>query len=783
MTSLGEVIQHLSLSQVPETFPIDVESSHAFLDQITQDILSKVPTYTPEVNNLTRKLITISKVEEREDNQIEFVTVLSIIKTINQIDALLSESLTSDSVRKINALLLSFTSLLKYHFQLPTDHNNYDLRNFGRLLACDKYNLMAPFVRYFKQCSTTFGEINKIEILEKTLCFICVVSCFNSDLFEFLGCYFTNEENEHDLKQLFDPASSPQEVKDTIPSLFSIMLRFRNMILLEESALVNDAKSTNLLNIMFYSSFHKSFLKHMILCFDRFKRLLARTPSCEELFDLASDISINSVNLDYLTLFVTSNTSNFQMLDDIAKQDDKGKQKSIDTATFLLLKISENYLLYYNIFKAPSNELLEYIVEYNNTAYTSLLGLNETNNICEVNISTLVPIFELYDQNFKLDFKKERDFLALLNLALLNLDLNLETEEDFMNLNSLLVDVGCSRSIHALLDILQTILCFAINKNKLNMPYLSKLPKHFEEVLGFDCIPPVYRSDLSFINNVDLQMENFGVTFKLLQNLENHSLIKEAKSLELLEHALLLVISTKSKVYKFLKELNNNSNVLRVPDLFTDESKQADFAINSFKQGVSTKIASFKSSKSLHYKLLNSSISLGTISNLSLLTISENYKTLKASERNVDNSLSRLLSEFTFEFSLNLILIYQEFGLLTLFKNIRELNYGNLNLIVPTSSLVAKLFQIKPDPKESEPKDFEQAEELSSLDLVTEILKKSVLASNLLRQFVEIFDNGQSKPFKSLNKFLKANPSTLKPSKISKGTVSLDINYYTNVLY
>lgn len=780
MTNLEELIQRLSLHQEPGKIGLVIDSSDAFFDQVAQDIIPGIPTYTAEVDKLARTLINISDDNEREENQIEFITVLSIIRTINQIDALLNESLTSDSARKLNSLLLSFTSLLKYHFQLPVQHNNYGLKNFGRLLACDKYNMIALFVKYMKECYAIFGEVNKVESLEKTLCLVSILCCFNSDLLEYMRSYYTDVNNVQELSRILKFASLPPITKSSIPSLFSIMLRFRSMILLEDSALVNDNKSSNLLNILFYSSFQKSFLNHMIISFNKCQDVLQENTDCEKMFEIASDICINPTTLDYLTLLLTSNTSSFYTLDEIAKQEDEGKQKSADIATFLLLKVSKTYLLYYNIFKAPSNELLEYILEYNNTAYASILGLNNTNKLCEISISSLVPIFEFYDQNFKLDYTKERDFLVIFNLALLNLDLNLESEEDFMNLNSLLVDVGCSKSVHALLDIIETILCIVINKMKFNTNYLSKIPPSFADVLGLDAIPPVYRSDLSFINNIDLQIDNFGVTFKLLRDLDNYSIIKESKSLELLEHALLLTISAKSKVYKFLKDLNNTYNVLRAPDLFNDENKQPEYTLNSFKQGVSTKIASFKSSKSLSYKLLNSSISLCSISNLCLLTLSENYKTLKDSEGVMDNSLSRYLSEFTFDFSVSLILIYQEFGLLTLFKNIRDLNYGNLNLITPTSSLIAKLFQSKSDTKDSVPA---QSIEFSNLDLVTDILRKSVLASNLLRQFVEIFDNGQSKPFKSLNKFLKVNPSTLKPFKISKGTVTLDINYYTNVLY
>lgn len=786
MLSLEEMIQRLSLHHMSAGSPTkeSLDSfSNCFFDQITQDLLPQIPTYTTEVDALARELASVSDYAEREENKMEFITVLSIIRTINQVDTLLNEPLTSDSARKVSALLLSFTSLLKYHFQLPIHHNNYGLKNFGRLLVSDKHNLITPFMKFFKQSTSAFGEINKMEIFEKTLTLNCILCCFNTELLGFLRSYLADIKNVDNFNQILGLNALHQSNNDSFPGMFELMFRFRNLILLEDSALLNDARSTNLLNILFFSSFHKPFLKHMISSFTTFSDAFFATLTFEQLFAISNKLVLNPNTLDYFTLLVTDSPEYFTALDDVAKLEGLENQKLCDVATFLLIKLSQHYLLYYNIFKEPNNELLEYLVEYNNTVYISLLGLSETNNQSELNILTLVPIFELFDQNFKLDYKKERDFLTVLNFALVNLDLNLSSEDDFMNLNSLLVDVGCSKSIHAILDILQTLLCFVINDNKFNSSYFSKIPLYFKTVLGFDSIPPVYRSDFSFDNNLDLQAENYGPTFNALKDIENYAVIKEAKSMALLEHALLMMVFIKSKVYKFLRELNKESNVLRLPDVFTEEGNQIDYSINAFKQGVSTKIASFKSSKSLNYKLLNSSISLGTIANLCLLPVAENYKILKSSNNFVDNSISRLLSEYTFDFTLNLILIYQEFGMMTLFKKIRELNYENLNLIVPSSALLAKLFQTKSDFKDIEFNDSVQYNESHSVDLVANILRKSVLASNLLRQFVELFDNGQSKPFKALNKFLKANPSTLKPSKISKGTVTLDVNYYINVLY
>ena len=308
----------------------------------------------------------------------------------------------------------------------------------------------------------------------------------------------------------------------------------------------------------------------------------------------------------------------------------------------------------------------------------------------------------------------------------------------------------------------------------------NQIPKGLVGSLGIEYIPPVYRSDMSFENNIDLQSSNYGSLYHTYQEFENYPKVISDDSISLLEQSLFLLVSIKSRSLRFLKKLNAESNVLRLPDLFSSEVKD-EFTLNQFKQGISTRVGSFKSNKALSYKLLNKSVTLELTANISLLILGENYKLPKLSFQKVDNSISRLLNEFTFDFMLTFLINYQEFGLLNFFKCIRDLCHENLRMIMPSAILLSKLFQVKQDNKldsSSKTPDFS-----SSIELIAEILYNSVIASNLLRQFVELFDDGQSKPFKSLNKFLKAHPSTLKPSKIVKGTTILDIDYYKQVLY
>lgn len=786
----------------------DSDLNHLFdgKDVLLNSVSSQSTSHLDETSQINEKieiLLSHSNPIIRNENKLELVTVSSIIKIVKYVNNLLKEPLTLDVSKKINALLISLLGAFKYHFQLPTSHNNYAFRNFGVLLCSTSINVIHPFINYIKASSNTVHELNKSETLEKTFCLLLIFHCFNKEMWNFSSDLLSDGKVANEIFYIFNlkmikPKSS------TVPSIFNIFQRFRMSILLEQSTLITETKSNNYLNIIFFSFVHKSILVDMIENIVNLKKQFD-SPNLN-LMNIASNISLSNSTLDYLTLFICNNIDYFKLLDDNVKQESNIESKS-DLSMYLLLKISQNYITNYNLFYFSSLELLQFINEYNCSNYTSILGITENEDQSQLNVSTLIPIFEFIDQNFKLNYTLERDFLTILKLSFINLDLNLDSDIDFMNLNSLLVDVGCSMSINSLIDTIQTLLCIIINDTKFKQSIFSKIPNNFKSFLNFDYIPPVYRSDMSFENNIDLQSDNFNTTFKMFQSIENHQITIETKSQQLIEDCLTLVLSIKTKIFRFLKNLNNETNVLRLPDLFSKENKQDEYPLSVFKQGISTKIGSFKSNKSLNYKLLNVSISLNIIANLSLLVIGENYRYLKSSEYILDNSMSRIINEFTIDFTSTFLIIYQEFGLLSFFKELRILNQTNLKLILPTAILVSKLFQVKHSdyPLQNSNSNLNlnsnsnpnlnsdsssslsttattTAIKVSNFDIISDLLYKSIIASNLLRQFVELFDDGQSRPFKSLNKFLKAHPSTLKPSKISKGTVTLNLNDYKTVL-
>lgn len=755
--------------------------SNELLSKIVQQMKVSVPSFDDGMEELAVELLNVSDTSTREENKLELLTVFSIIKIINQIESLLPHISKTETAHKIYIVLLSLANLFKYHFQLPVYHNNYAFKNFGSLIACSQLNVIDPFIKCMSAKGSRLQEFNKSENLEKTFTLICILHCFNEHLFSFLKYSIVDGTMGSRITESFGLETSPSTAKylTAIPSLFGIMQRYRMSLLLDESTLSTDYKGTNLLNIIFYSSFHMSFLHDLVKNLSKIGKIFKDPLTKASMIELANEMYISSSFKDYLTIYITSDLGLFASIDSFVGEENPDQQLR-DISIFVLLHISSHFFLNYNTFRVADKELLLYLIEYNNPNYCSILGVSSEDLQSNLNINTLLPIFELIDQNIKLDYTKERDFLKTLKLALITLELNLETEDGFMNLNSLLVDVGCSKSIHALLAVAQTLLCITLNSINFNSNMFNQIPKGLVGSLGIEYIPPVYRSDMSFENNIDLQSSNYGSLYHTYQEFENYPKVISDDSISLLEQSLLLLVSIKSRSLRFLKKLNAESNVLRLPDLFSSEVKD-EFTLNQFKQGISTRVGSFKSNKALSYKLLNKSVTLELTANISLLILGENYKLPKLSFQKVDNSISRLLNEFTFDFMLTFLINYQEFGLLNFFKCIRDLCHENLRMIMPSAILLSKLFQVKQDNKldsSSKTTDFS-----SSIELIAEILYNSVIASNLLRQFVELFDDGQSKPFKSLNKFLKAHPSTLKPSKIVKGTTILDIDYYKQVLY
>ncbi|GMM28019.1 hypothetical protein DAMA08_007350 [Martiniozyma asiatica (nom. inval.)] len=809
-----------------------------------------------------------------EGNKLELITVIMITNVSCELRRLISEPLIQDNYKKCFLLLNSLTGLFKYHFQLSIDNNNYAFKNFGYILATLETNIIEPFLKLLN-LNPPFERV-RTDKFEKIFTLILILHCFSKPLYGGLLLVFQHTDSLQEIEKIFKlniQIDSENELKGenfenfSVPSINELYQRFRFMSNLEKSTMETDPNFENLLGTLFFSSFQRLIIGNFIKGFRFFKNAQVH------LVDLRK-VSLKSFEhtlyLDFLVLSIYHNTYLLEWIK-ATSTNTMVDQNTRDSSMFLLIKISELLFLQSDILKTEDENIEKEILGNLNVFYYEIAGIENYKVQFNLANMTLMPLLELRDQNLKLNYLEELNFLKYLKLSLLNIFLNLENEDSFLKLNSLFVDTGCSISIGSFFDIIQSILVIIICNLKFKNKNFHEIPKEYIKQLNLDFIPPVNRSDMSFTDNFKTEKENFGEFYQMLIDTDKCKIYQNENCLKLLENCMVYVTAIKCKIYHQLYILNNQSNILRVPNAFEKlqfqfetetEEIDGDSSINFqpkdqlFKYRTPlTKIAMFKAGESIIYKLLNYSINLFSMSNLCVLIIADNYKIMKNKQKNNDFSLSRFFGEFTVDFFTVYTLIYQEFGILNLFKMVRSLNETNLKFIAPTSLMISKLLSHSKDAttckrtgSKSEnnnnhrnnnkeniidnsnsnynsnfndiadcnhnltesfnnnsssstiqnrsltPLSFNSSTTISfnSYDTneqptiatltISEIISKSIMSSNLIRQFVELFDDGSSKSFKSLHKFLKMHPSTLKPSKIPKGNIKLNIDNFLDYL-
>lgn len=777
-TSLGTLGSHdIAKKRVPAA-----AMCHLSFDDVIQrlsdfDPSSIVDIMTPVIGNqkameLVQHFDTNIKSTQCEDNRIELITVVMIMKITSELRLIANNAITVDTYKTAHTLMISLFGLFIYHFQLPTSHNNFSFRNFGHLLATQETNVFKPFLDIL-EIDPPFEHV-RIDKFEKIFCLLLIFHVFSKALYPGLLTFLGDDSVDKKLNKIFKFDNQKMD-KVECPTVIDFYKRFKCILELADSTLITDLKFESLLNTVFFTSFHKICMQRYIQGF-KSPTLLEENMPDESVIQFALDSVQFTSRKVFVSLTCFQQPSCLSTLRGITNDTSKN-QNVRDAAMFLLLNSINTLYFNSDIFCIDDPVLLSLISELCTKHSHKILGFNNKLTF-KLNLTkeTLLPLFELRDQNLKLKYDEEVIFLDNLKIALMNINFNLDSFEDFVIFNNLFIDTGCSLSVGSLFDSIQIILISIIQSMKFNNTQVfSALPSTFIDSIGLPFIPPVYRDDSSFesIFDAQLQTSNFGSFFKLLTESVQLKISQHGQSVNLLEQCLIYVVTIKFKIYQYLSKLNNDTNVLRIISSF-DDTNLEEYEIYKFKTSV-TEIGMFKSGKSLDYKLLTPAIELSMVSNLSLLILSDNYKLLKGYQNIKDSSLSRVLNEYVVSSTTQFILIYQEFGILIMFKMIRTLNELNLNLITPTATVISKILPIKKvELTETQVSNDQEALTLS----IHEILSHSIISSNLVRQFVELFDDGQSKPFKALNKFLKSYPSTLKPSKILKGTIELDVKEF-----
>lgn len=711
--------------------------------------------------------------DNKDDEKFELISVVMILKLNNQLLKLNPSSLNQD----VHAIMSSVFGLFKYHFQLPSHHPNYAFGKFGHLLA-GRNNVLFTFLSILDLDSSFDHAKVKCRMIFTML---LIFHAFSKSLVNGLRTFMNQRDTIAKLSNTFKLDVNQQQSvgKLKCPSVLDIFRRFKCSVPLEVSTFKNDYKYDTLLNTIFRTSHYNLIIHNFINAFGHYQTL--EIDKFEFLEDKVAALSLNSLkhesNQFAITMRLYHNPQTIEVLDKLCEF-----HKSLivkDAATFLLINSLDQIYTNCDLYQID-DEFLSLSSKYWNANfkhYHQLLGICESRNFkMSIQLETLLPLFEFRDQNFKLHYPNENILLNNLNISLLNVNTNLNTLDEFVALNNLFIDSGCSLSIGSFFDCLSVLLIKLIHDYKMKREScFIFLPEEYIKVLSLDGIPPVYRDDISFqsiyANNVNGYV--LGEFFHLMLKTQTSDIANINRAILHMEQALIHTVSIKFKIFQYLINLNNDTNVMRVVDPFS-ESSLDEYQIYKFKNTI-TKIGMFRTGKYITYKLLTPAVKLSMISNLASLILSNNYKTFKSYQSVHDSSFTEFLDEYLVSSLAQFVLIYQEFGIIIMFKMIKKLNESNINSIIPTANVLSKLLPMKSFSNTGFDSTFEKSP-------LAEVLSQSTICSNLVRQYVELFDDGQSKPFKVLNKYLKSYPSTLKPSKIPKGVVQWNIDDFLRKL-
>lgn len=761
-----------------ETTPIerhyslhDVLNRLSTLSSASNNRQTLIEAFNPIVGDLEAREIADSIQSDSQkilsdDNRIELVTVVMLMKIAAEIQDIASSQLTSESYKRGSMLLTTTFGLFKYHFQLPSNHKNYAFKNYGHLLASPLHNILIPTLN-FLDLDPPLDHI-RIDKLEKIFVALTLFHLFTPTLSRGLSTVLSSDSAYKKLERVFK-FDSQLAKKTDFPTFIDLFRRFKLMSPLDSTTFTTDVKFDHLLNSLFFTSFHRSSLQQYVKKF--LKHNYFDDTSCDTYI---IQLAIESLELHHQSSIALACYHNPNYVNILrTTTEDILKPKDVkDAALFVLYNTLSTLYLNADLFELSDPILQSAIHEYCLSYTHNIMGITSQDVLYpSLTVETLMPLFEFRDQNLKIDYENETVLLSNIMASLLSVNENLDTLDKFVILNNLFVDTGCSLSVSSFFDSLQILLILVIQKVKFSNPHFSTLPQNYMHALGLHYIPPVNRDDASFVSIYD--SPNSGTFFKLLNGTRESVIHRHEYVMNILEQSLCYLVTIRFKVLQHLLELNNDTNVLRVLSPF-DKPKAEEYPLYKFRNSVS-KIGMFSSGNSLDYKLLNPAVELNMMANISLLIVAENYKTLKGILNTQNTSLSRFLNEYAVSCTIQNLLIYREFGILVMFKMLKALNERDLRMIIPTATLISKILP------EKQPDTDDKAECLehgSSNAAIYEIFLQSTICSNLVRQFVETFDDSQSKPFKSLNRFLKSYPSTLKPSKIPKGTVRLQLDAF-----
>ncbi|GME81465.1 unnamed protein product [Ambrosiozyma monospora] len=234
-------------------------------------------------------------------------------------------------------------------------------------------------------------------------------------------------------------------------------------------------------------------------------------------------------------------------------------------------------------------------------------------------------------------------------------------------------------------------------------------------------------------------------------------------------------------------------------------SSTPDESIYKFRNKNFTQLSMFKTGHGLDFKIMYHALELNICATASTIIMQDNLSHFtndySASMDPLNISVANVLYNLQIDNLRNFLGIYKDFGLISLFKFFQKSMLQDLRLIPCYSQALSDLIIFDSNDfshsnssssssgnsssnsgSDSNSSSSNSSTTTTQQSIILETIQQSNILSNLLRQIVELFDDGKTASFKRMVNYLKKNPSPIKPSKIEKGTAMLDLNKFAKVL-
>ncbi|ODV82552.1 hypothetical protein CANARDRAFT_10456 [[Candida] arabinofermentans NRRL YB-2248] len=760
---------------VPEILRIFTKQDDGEID-IRKSLHSLSIDLDPSVTKSLESKLNMND-KEHDQLQLEFITVVAIAKITDETNLLLSSSpLNEIGFHQVVEQSIATVKLFKYHFQLSQTHSNFGFKNFGVILSSERFNLIKPFLNVLLIAPRyDFPDLEKLKSL-----FSLLVSfhLMNKYLFDSMLSTIQYPDFRDMLTCIFNDNNITDTDEDYSDGLYSLFRRYNDCQLLDQSTLEGDKSSDKLLQLVLPANFDYVLMNSvdsLLQLENSFANLYINNNIVEELTNITLRYMKDDLNREMIFLYCFNNPNTLQKLHQLAN--DKSNQDlctiTMKLSCYLLAKISELIIMNLSITCINDEKLLKILLQTNNQYFKDFFGFTDNCSSYSVTQSTISVLFEVVDQNLKLDLFKEKTLLQYLSVCLMNLRYNLNSTEDILSIHSLLNDMGSRLSFHALLETIQFILLSNLNKGNVSLyENYKEIPQYLQNSFGFDMIPPVSRFNFGFEDNLNhggdycsqkLRSETIG----LFSTIEKSDEFCKPLCNKLMKDCLISCLIIKSKVYNDSREYNDEIGIMKFStaehpnDIITNNS-------NNNNKSKNFKLSMFRSYHGLDFKILTKSLELNLSATFSSLIVKSNYDNF---HNNDDTPISNLIYHYQLDSLMSYILIYKEFGLFTLMKFIKSFILKDSRMIHICAKLLSDLLVFDPN-----------LEKPSKLEYVSQIVRNGGVLSSLIRQFIELFDDGYSNSFKKLANFLKSCPSPIKPSKIPRGVAVLDYKQFMSFI-